>query len=87
MITRTGEDTLWKPGEGYGSMKYNKEAVIQTHLIYRNVFVFNESQWCGYMRRYGKNIKRRVVDDWKRLYCATGVPVEVPEWNWGRGDV
>jgi hypothetical protein len=68
-------------------MKISKDKVIGNNmLIYRNVFVYNDSQWCGGSGSRKYNPKRHVVDDWKHMYCATGVPSECPEWNWGRGD-
>jgi len=70
-------------------MKFNKETSMVRLLVYRNVFLYNDTQWCGMANRAikGINRKRWILDDWKKLYRATGVPAEVPEWNWGRGDV
>jgi len=68
-------------------MKLRKDPHDLYIVKYRDCFVFNDSQWCGWS---GSGIccnrKRHIWDDWKNMYRATGVPSNCPEWDWGRGE-
>ena len=64
-------------------MKYRKVKHGLPVLEYRDVFVDNESIWCGHSDQL--NRKRRVVDDWKDIYRtsyrASGRYVPLSWWG------